>query len=105
MITYNSSSHYLQSCTSIQAKITAIDAIVEALLLTAAKAAANDDIDEYWLNDGQTVIKTRYKGTASVMRSIEAFERLRVYYTNRLTGRMVRLVDTKNFTGNGSYRY
>jgi hypothetical protein len=97
MVIYDSEALYIQSCQSIRDKITAIDAIIDALMLVAAKAATADNISEYMLNDGQTQIKTLYRGADAVMRSITAFERLRLMYVNRLNGRITRLVDGKNF--------
>lgn len=96
---YQSASEYIDSRTSIAAKIAAIDAIISALLTTAATAAADDNINEYWLNDGQTQIKTIYKGAHAIQRSINEFERLRQMYVNRLSGRVTVLMDSKNFRG------
>ena len=98
MIEYDSADIYIDSATSLTDKITRIDTVISALLTTATKAAANDNISEYWLDDGQTKIKTVYKGADAVFKSIEAFERLKTYYRNKLNGRVVRLVDRKNFT-------
>lgn len=105
MIIYESEKHYIDSCASLQAKIAAIDVIIAALLSTAAQAATSDDISEYWLNDGQTQIKTINRGSAQIERSILAFERLRMMYVNRLNpgGRILRLVDSKNLNGNGNF--
>lgn len=99
MVQYDSAAIYLESCTTVRAKIVAIDAIIAALMLTAAKAASTDNIEEYWLDDGQTKIKTLYRGTAAVFESINAFEKLKQMYINQLNGRIVRLVDGKNFIG------
>lgn len=99
MVTYDSADIYIQCGTTLREKITRIDAIIEALEATALKAAANDNILEYSLNDGQTVIRTVYKGADAVLRSIMAFERIKQMYVNRLNGHTFRLVDGKNFTG------
>ncbi len=100
MVQYTSAAIYIDSQKSMVAKVNAINAIIDALMLTAASAASTDNIEEYWLNDGQTQIKTSYRGTEAVFQSIQAFEKLREIYINRLNGRMVRLVDSKNFIGN-----
>lgn len=100
MAIFLSSAIYVQSRTTMEAKITAIDAIIDALMLSAATAATKDGIEEYWLNDGQTQIKESYRSTEAILKSIEAFERLRQMYINRLNGRMVRLMDSKNFIRN-----
>lgn len=97
MVYFDSSSIYLASATTNIAKIAAIDNIITGLLTVAATAAANDNISEYSLDDGQTVIREVYQGTAAVMRSIQAFEQLKTYYQNKLNGRVARAVDVKNF--------
>jgi hypothetical protein len=104
MVYYDSADIYIQSCTTIREKIARIDAIITALENTALKAAANDNITEYSLNDGQTIIRTVYKGADAVLNSIAAFEKIRQMYINRLNGRVMRLVDGKNFTGRGNGR-
>ena len=104
MITFDSADIYIESQATLRAKITAIDAIISALEATALKAAATDNITEYWLDDGQTKIKTTYKGADAVLRSITAYERIKQMYVNRLNGRVVRLVDSKNFLNNNFNR-
>jgi hypothetical protein len=99
MVTYDSEGVYIASCKTVRAKIVAIDAIIDALMLTAAKSASNDNITQYSLNDGQTIINTMYRGTKAIFESIKSFETLKQMYTERLNGRVVRLVDSKNFTG------
>ncbi len=97
MVVYDSACIYIEKASTIRDKITRIDAIISALESTALKAAANDNIKEYSLDDGQTKILTIYKGADQVLASIMSFERIRQMYINRLNGRMVRLVDGKNF--------
>ena len=99
MTYFDSAAIYIDSATSLCDKITRIDAVIDGLLTNALKAAATDNIEEYSLNDGQTIIKTIYRNAESVMKSIKAFEALKQLYVNRLNGRVVRLVDSKNFTG------
>lgn len=101
MVIFDSTSSYLESFPTLQAKVAAIDAAILALYTTLAKAALTDNIQEYSLNDGQVIIKAIYNGTKSIEASIYALERLRIMYTNRMTGRITRLVDSKNFIGNG----
>ena len=98
---FTSAREYIESCSSLQAKITAIDSIITALILTSTTASETDNINEYWLNDGQTQIKTIYRGVNQIQSSIQAFERLRQMYINRLTGRVSVLMDSKTFNGNG----
>lgn len=103
MIIYDSAYLYIESATSLKDKITKINAVIDALMITALKAAASDNITEYWLDDGQTKIKTQYRGAAAIQSSIIAFERIKQMYVNRLNGRMFRLMDSRNFIGNGNF--
>lgn len=101
MAVFDSAYVYIECATDLQGKITRIDAIIDALMTTALKMAANDNISEYALNDGQTQIKTVYKGADAVLNSIKAFEGIRQTYINQLNGRVIRLVDSKSFPGYG----
>lgn len=97
MAIYDSAAIFIESQTSLKAKVDAIELIIDALLILAAKAATNDNISEYQLNDGQTVIKTVYKGVDGILQSIEGLEKIKMTYLNRLNGRVMRLMDSKNF--------
>jgi len=100
MVTYDSAEIYISSAKTNKAKIAAIDLIIDALMLTAVKSAGKAHISEYQLNDGQTTIKTVYSGTSAVKKAIEDFEALKQLYVNRLNGRIMRMVDSKNINGN-----
>lgn len=100
MIIYTSADQYIETCTTIKAKIVAVDAIIAALTVSAASAASKDGLQEYWLDDGQTKIKTIYKGVDQIFSSIWSFQRLKNLYLSQLNGgRIVRLVDGKNLQG------
>lgn len=97
MVYFDSADLYIESYSTNVAKIAAISAIQDALLSSALKAAAKGDISEYMLNDGQTIIKTVYRSGAEIQKAWNDFERIKQIYINRVNGRMVRLVDSKNF--------
>lgn len=101
---YDSAAIFIETGTTLDDKIAKIDAIIVALEATALTAAANDNIQEYELNDGQVKIKTAYRGVDAIFKSIKAFEQIRQQYINRKNGRMMRMVDGKNFTGNRNGR-
>lgn len=96
-VIYQSAKDYLGTSSSIKDRIQKIDAIIDALLMSAITAAENDHITEYQLNTGQTVIKANYKGAKALKDSIHAFETMKQYYVNQLSGRMTRLIDGKSF--------
>lgn len=97
MVIYETCSIYVTSQTTLQARIMAIEAVIDALITTGATAAGTDNIQEYSLNDGQTIIKTIYKGSVAVGNAINFWEAQKQRYINQLNGRMVRLHDAKNF--------
>lgn len=97
MVIYDTAAIYIDSATSLQDKITRIDAVIDALFTSALKAAATGNVSEYSLNDGQTQIKTVYRSVAEVKQAITDFEAIKTMYVERLNGRVVRLMDSKSF--------
>lgn len=104
MVEFTTEGLYLESCTTTAAKIAGCDAIIAALMVAAAGAAGNEGVLEYWLDDGQTKIKKQYRSTSSIFSAIKDFTRLKNMYINQVNGRVVRLVDEKNFIGNRNGR-
>lgn len=102
-IYYDSAAIYVDSATSLCDKIDRIDTVIDALLTNALIAAEKDNIEEYSLNDGQTIIRTKYRGAESVQKSIIGFMKIKQIYVNRLNGRVTRLVDGKSINGSGYY--
>lgn len=102
MITYVNVDANFESATTIKAKITKIDAIILSLMDTALKSVLNGDTVEYTLDTGQTKIRKVFSSTASVTKAIADYEKLRQMYVNKISSRVIRLVDSKNFN-NGNY--
>ena len=96
-VIYSTAGIYIDSRTTVREKIIAIEAIIALLLIEAANNAGTEGIQEYSLDDGQSKIKTLYRGSMSIIKAIEEFERLKNMYINKLNGRVVRLADKKNF--------
>ena len=96
-VVYSTAGVYIESKLTVGEKIIAIESIISLLLVQAAENAGVDGIQEYQLDDGQSKIKTIYRGSASIMKAIEAFEKLKQYYINKLNGRVFRLSDKTNF--------
>ena len=92
---------YIQSATSLRAKIAAIDAIIDALIVQSADATLTQNLSEYQLNDGQTIIKQVYRGENGIADAIDRFETIKQRYVNQLNGRVIRAVDSKNFPHGG----
>lgn len=99
---YTSAGVYIDSCASLEAKLTAIDNLIAALETQELALAESDSpITEYMLNDGETTIKTTITSSMQIRRTLEILERRRNITINKLNGRVTRGVDSKNFTGYG----
>lgn len=98
MVVFDRFGLYIQSKKEIADKIIAIDEIIKALEDSALLVAGGGDaVSEYQLNDGQTIIKQVYRGTAGIAKAINDFEAIKQRYVNRLNGRVIRSIDSKNF--------
>ena len=101
MAIYNNISLYLEDATCLKDKIVKLDAIITALEDSALKGAEAQDIDEYWLDDGQTKIKNVFRDPNQIFNAIINYEKMRQIYLNRLNGRGMRLIDfNSNKTSN-----
>lgn len=94
--TFESEKLFIDSATDMEAKIVKIDAIIAALLDLSLSAVGKQDIAEYWLDDGQTKIKTQFRGMSAILKAIDDYEGLRQRYFNRLNGRTMQLRDSKS---------
>jgi hypothetical protein len=92
-----------ESCTSLRAKITKIDTIIDALLVTALKSVNAGNRVEYMVDDGQSKQRVVYSTTESVTNAIKQYENIRQMYVNKLRGGVYRNVDQRNlkFRGDG----
>lgn len=95
-VIFQSETLFIDSATDMEAKIVKIDLIIEALLDLSLTAVGKQDIVEYTLDDGQTKIRTEFRGMSAILRAITDYEKLRQMYFNRLNGRTFRLVDSKS---------
>lgn len=98
-VVYLSEYLYVTSVTELKDRLSRIRALITALLDAQIKAALTGNIEEYWLDDGQTKIKTVNRSPKELADTITDLQRLEQTYLNQLNGRYVRLVDGKNFTG------
>jgi len=101
MIYYENWSIYINSKTELRDRIINIKAVMSALRAQRLEAAANGNISnmqEYSLDDGQTKIKTVYRSLNEINLALKTLEQELQMCYNQLNGRMVRLVDGKNFS-------
>lgn len=105
MVVYDSAKIYVDCAKTLTERLARINAIIDALEETALRAAANEDITSYMIDNGQTKINTMYRDSAAVTRSILAFEQIKERILKKLNkSSVVRLVDGKNFIGGRSFR-
>lgn len=91
-------SEYLANCPTLKAKILAIEGIQAALLdQVLATITSGNELSQYSLNDGQTIISASYKNSSEVMSDYRKYEDLKNFLRNQKIGSMVRLVDSKSF--------
>ncbi len=101
MLIFDNCGLYIESKAKLVDKIAAIDAVIDALEAQALISAGSSGLSEYQLNDGQTIIKEVYRGSAAIAKAITDFEVIKQRYINKVNGRVFRAVDIKNFRNNG----
>jgi len=100
-VVFLSEFEYVTSVATLADRLSRVRALITALFDAQLKAALTGNISEYWLDDGQTKIKTVNRSPTELAATITELERMEQTYMRQLnkTG-YVRLVDGKNFTGN-----
>jgi inhibitor of KinA sporulation pathway (predicted exonuclease) len=98
-VIFESVADYLGSCKTLDARIAALNALIDKMLITSVAAAESGHLEEYWFDDGHVKIRSKYRNVAQMEAAITGFQRLLDLYTNRKTGRHTRLMDQSNFTG------
>lgn len=78
---------YIESATSLEQRLQRITQIIEALELRAVESIANEDIEEYQIDDGQVKIRTVYRSSKQIERAIQAYEVIKQRILNKLNGR------------------
>lgn len=103
MVYFDSCQLYIESKSSINDRIVAINAVIVAMESALLKAATGQDISEYQLNDSQTIIKVVNRSVDSITKSMNALIALKNYYINNYNGRVFRALDSKNFPNYGGF--
>lgn len=96
---FTSITTYLESQDSVKGKINAINALIDAMIISMAEHAigAGSTIGEYALDDGQVKVKTVYRSITEVSNGIETLEKMKQLYINRFNGRKIILRDERSF--------
>lgn len=92
---------YIASIASLQAKIAAIDIIIDnnIILMGQQTTAQAGGTNMYELDDGQIRIKVIYKSVSEILTINTGLERMQQMYIRRLNGSAVTLRDKRTFRG------
>lgn len=90
---YPSFRAYLEDFDDLSDKITRIDTVIDAMLNLATTSALEDDVSEYRLNDGQTIIHVTRRSVDQLMDSVRKLQLVKNSYVNQINGRGMRLVN------------
>src|SRR5688572_18806198 len=109
MITYYKISEYLETVSSLEARLTAVKAILDNMQTAMIAGALNSNKQEYRMDDGQTKIEVVYADfkalTAAYKDMLTVKDILLATLNINAQGRITRRIDSKNFPGNryGNY--
>lgn len=93
---FESETLFINSAKNMEEKIVKIDLIIAALLDLSINVAGKEDVSEYSLDDGQTKIRTAFRGISSIVKAIDDYEKIRQRCFNGLNGRVMQLRDSKS---------
>jgi hypothetical protein len=102
-IVYTSIPEIIQSCTSIKDQLAMIDMILMNMLVAINTATASVTFEEYSLDTGQTKNAVKYRSMSELQSAYRSMFETRRMVQSQLNinrqGRIVRLVDGRNFIG------
>lgn len=86
---YVTFTQYVESATTTIDRIAKIDEIIDKLLLSNLDAligGAVPNVEEMQMNDGQMVVRTRFRSSTEINNVIKGLEQTKQRYINRLNG-------------------
>lgn len=95
MATYITIVDYISCSQDTNDKIARIDAIITALEDSLLLLAGNADVEEYRLDDGQTIIKTIFRDPDLLEKAINSLQRRKTRLINNCKGYRYRLMDNR----------
>jgi hypothetical protein len=109
-IIYTNIPAIISSQTSLEAQIAMIDTILTGMLVAITTANLSGQFESYKLDTGQTKNEVTYRSITELQKAYEGMFKTKQMVISQLNinrqGRMLRLVDGRNFIGgnwNGSY--
>lgn len=88
---------YIESKPSLLAKINAIQALIDAMLINAIDAIDNSGTASYSMDDGQMKVNTFYRSVEEIQMGIWKLEKLLNLYKSRYNGSMTVLRGRLNY--------
>lgn len=88
---------YIQSKESLEAKIIALEQLIDEMILTSFDAVQNGSTHSYSMDDGQMKVTTQYRSVYEVSQGIKALEKTLQLYINRRNGSITTLRGKLNF--------
>lgn len=95
MAYFNTPWDYYRTGDTIKEKIKKIDEILDAMLESGLEAALKADVEEYQLNDGQTIIKAIHRNPDQLFNAITSLNKIRNMYSQKVDGHVTRVIDSK----------
>ncbi len=89
---------YISSSSCNLERLRRYDTIIDNLekRLLEASVGQNSLVDEYQMNDGQMVVRTKYKTIQQIKDGLQAIIYLRQLFVNRCQGRKISLRDVRS---------
>jgi len=77
---------YIQSKPTLDAKIAAIESLIDAMILNSIEAVDNSGTASYSMDDGQMKVTTMYRSVKEITQGVRALEQMLQMYINRRNG-------------------
>jgi hypothetical protein len=84
---YMTISQYIESKTTLQAKIIAYDNLIEKMELTILEGIGSGHLVQYEVDDSMMKVRAQYRSVADMTKALAGLETMRQRYINRLNGR------------------
>lgn len=97
MCCYYTIKEYIDSGKNTAERIKLIDQLIDKLILSMLDSVEGRDssVEELQMNDGQMIVRTRYRSTSDIEEGIKGLERIKQMYINRLNGHVFLLRNKK----------
>lgn len=86
----------LESDSSLMTQLVNMRAIRDQILLIKAQGILKDRIQEYQINDGQSIVRVAYKSFSDLDKHYREILKLIIELENQLLGRSSRLINLEN---------